>query len=91
MAPADGEFTVYVVATDQAGNTAEAEFGFIMDTHAPVLTIEGMADALTPLDVVTIMAQDEHLSEVMMTLPRILQALPETLNGITEAAGAVKG
>lgn len=29
-------------------------------------------------------------SEVMMTLPRILQALPETLNGITEAAGAVK-
>ena len=80
--PADGAFSVYVVASDQAGNTAEAEYQFLMDTHAPELSMEGMSYALTPLDVVTIVAQDEYLSEVLMTLDGTEQSIPAiyTLN-----------
>jgi len=68
--PGDGGFTLYVTATDKAGNGAKAEFSFAMDSTPPSLLVGNLAsgDAVRPGFVLNVSASDAYLSLVRWAL-----------------------
>jgi hypothetical protein len=67
---AEGDYTVLVIATDLAGNSASKTGHFSIDRTAPVITISGVSDGQLSASPLTIQysATDVHLSSVQAAL-----------------------
>lgn len=90
--PADGFFTVAVIAQDLAGNEAHESFVFAMDSTAPLITVEnlgpgGAIKAGTPVDV---SVEDAFLAEASWSLDSGTlepMATPQTIDTSSWSSG----
>ncbi|MCJ7607633.1 MAG: hypothetical protein MUO94_07290, partial [Thermoplasmata archaeon] len=67
--PADGYFTVAVVAYDLAGNEAHESYVFAMDSTAPIITVDlGSGDALMAGTPISVSVEDAFLAEASWSM-----------------------
>ena len=83
--PADGRFTLYVIAVDKAGNQARSEFSFEMDSSPPVIEVANVAsgDCVQKGYVLDVVVYDQYLMEVQWSLDggqRMMLASPFDIN-----------
>lgn len=90
--PADGRFTVYVTAVDKAGNQAESEFLFEMDSSPPSIEVANLAsgDCVQQGFVLDVVVYDHYLMEVQWYLDggqRMVLATPFDINTSSFSVG----
>jgi len=74
----DGPFFISVLAVDKAGNSATAQFAFVLDSAPPVVSVGNLVSgsAINPGFVLNFSASDAHLTSVQCSLDN---GAPETL------------
>jgi hypothetical protein len=66
---AAGDYRLAVSATDDAGNRAAVEIGFVIDSSAPLITIGGVDDdGFYPVAIPVIDVEEDNLAELSVTL-----------------------